>query len=292
AGEDPARPMAEDGDRPSFEAAILDAGRRAGVLDAGLDRAAAHLEESGRTRDRLLAMAVYPMVVGVVAILVAILLLGYLLPTFSRIWTQSGVELPALTRGMLAAGRSLRWAIPLLIGLGLLVARGLRRGNSGIRFRRALDRRLFRFPLIGRARSAWVSMRVARTLHLLLESGVQLIEALELAGRASGSRWIEECMAEEIESIRHGGRLSASFRRIPPLAAHLPGWVEAGEAGGELAEMLDAAATRAAETWERLLSRAMSFVEPLLFVLLGAFVFLVALSVMLPILSLNRNLGL
>jgi len=291
-GADPVRALAEAGGLSLFESSFLDAGRRVGALDVGLDRAAAHLEEGCRIRDRLLATAVYPVVVGVLAMVVAVVLLGILLPAFARIWQESGVSLPLITRMMLAVGRAMRWGVPLgCFALGfvwLLV----RRRTVSAEFRMTVDRRLFRFPWIGRARSALVSMRFARTVSLLLNSGVQLLEAMDLAGRASGSPWVEARVGEEIETIRHGGRLSDALRRIPPLSVHLPGWAEAGETGGDLPAMLNAAANRSSEVWERLLSRGLSLLEPVLFILLGGFVFLIALAVMLPILSLNRGLGL
>lgn len=291
-GTDPVQALTEAGRLSVFEAAFLDAGRRSGALDAGLDRAAAHLEEGIRIRDRLLSAAIYPAVVGILALVVAVVLLGVLLPSFAGIWKEAGVELPWITRGLLAIGRGMRWGLPLgLLALGALGFQ-LRRRPLSPQVRLTLDRRIFRLPWVGRARAALVSMRFARTVSLLLNSGVQLLEALDLAGRAAGSRWVETRMAEELEAVRHGGRLSDSLRRIPPLAVHLPGWVEAGEAGGDLATLLQSAANRASEVWDRLLTRGLSLLEPVLFILLGGFVFLIALAVWLPILSLSRGMGL
>jgi general secretion pathway protein F len=291
-GTDPVRALTEAGGLSPFETAVLDAGRRAGALDAGFDRAAAHLEEAGRIRDRLLSAALYPAVVGILAFGVAGLLLGGLLPSFAKVWTEAGVQLPWITRFFLAAGRGLRWGAPVLVLLcGALWIR-LRRRPLSPGTRLALDRRSYRLPGIGRARCALTSMRFARTVHLLLESGVQLLEALDLAGRASGSPWVESLVAGELDAIRHGGRVSDSLRRIPPLAAHLPGWVEAGEVGGDLSGLLQSAATRASEVWDRLLARGLSLIEPALFVLLGGFVFLIALAVWLPLLALSRGIGL
>lgn len=291
-GMDPVRALAEAGGLSPFETAVLDAGRRAGALDAGFDRAAEHLEESCRIRDRLLSAALYPAVVGLLAFAVAGVLLGVLLPSFARVWTEAGVELPWITRAFLAAGRALRWALPVLVLLGAAWAFRLRRRPLSPGTRLALDRRGYRLPGVGRARCALASMRFARTVHLLLDSGVQLLEALELAGRASGSPWVESLVAGELDAIRHGGRVSDSLRRIPPLAAHLPGWVEAGEVGGDLSGLLQSAATRCSEVWDRLLTRGLSLLEPALFVLLGGFVFLVALAVWLPILAMSRGIGL
>lgn len=290
-GADPVRALTEAGGLSPFETAVLDAGRRAGALESGFDRAAAHLEESGRIRDRLLSAALYPAVVGVLAFVVAAVLLGGLLPSFAKVWTEAGVPLPWITRVFLAAGRVLRWALPILVLLGVAWGIRLRRRPLSAAARLALDRRSFRLPGIGRARCALASARFARTVHLLLESGVQLIEALDLAGRASGSPWVESLVTGELDAIRHGGRVSDSLRRIPPLAVHLPGWVEAGEVGGDLSALLQSAATRASEVWDRLLARGLSLIEPALFVLLGAFVFLVALAVWLPILAMSRGIG-
>ena len=93
------------------------------------------------------------------------------------------------------------------------------------------------------------------------------------------------------DKVEHGTSLSESVQAIPPLSGTLPGWIRVGEASGELERMLDSAARRFEEAWDRFLRRWLVIVEPLLIVLIGGFVLLVTLSVLLPILNLSQALG-
>ena len=291
-GSSPAAALAATGRLSPFETAALEAGQRAGALDDSLLRLAEFMEEQERVRDRLRSALVYPALVAGLALIAAIAMLGFLLPGFARIWTDANIDLPPLTRGVLAGGR-------LLLGVGLpslavCAAAGWflrRRCRLGAVRRGRIERFVHRLPVVGPAWAAVVAMRFARTLALLLGGGAPLIEALPLAARATGSAWTESEMERETDTVRHGGALADALRRVPPLAGALPAWVEAGEAGGDLNRMLMAAAGRSQEVWEKRLTRAAALVEPALIVVLGAFVLLIALAILLPILALNRSLG-
>jgi general secretion pathway protein F len=133
-----------------------------------------------------------------------------------------------------------------------------------------------------------VNLRFAQTMSLLLRGGVQLVDGLELAGESTGSLWLGRLLREEAEQVRHGRSLSAALKNVPYLNASLPGWISAGEAGGSLEAMLDQAARRFQQRWAQYVRRNLSLLEPLLVLAVGVFVFLVALAVLLPILSLNQ----
>ena len=150
-----------------------------------------------------------------------------------------------------------------------------------------LDQGLFKVPLVGRGYVIVVNIRCVRTLCLLLQGGVGLVEAMALSGRSSGSSWVASLMEVEAESVRHGSTLADAIRRIPPLAGSLPSWIQAGEASGALERLLDTAGTAYQHQWNRYISRTLSWLEPALILCIGLFVLLVTLSVLLPIMSLN-----
>ena len=125
----------------------------------------------------------------------------------------------------------------------------------------------------------------------MLRGGVPLTDALELSGRATGSALVAAATAEQAEAVRHGRSLADAVRRVPGLAGMLSAWVEAGEVSGDLAGMLEVAAERARRVWERRLTRSVALVEPVLLVLLGLLVLVIALAVLLPVLALNRGIG-
>jgi general secretion pathway protein F len=200
--------------------------------------------------------------------------------------------LPGVTRFALGLARgSVRWGLPLaLIPLGWGVVH-VRRTRRDAEYRERWDRWRFRWPLWGPGYTLLVNLRFARTLSLLLRSGLSLIEGARLAGRATGSPWVCRLAGEAAESVRHGAALSETVRGIPPLAETLPGWLQVGEATGDMANLLDGAAARLEDRWERYTTRALAFLEPVLILAIGGFVLLIALSVLLPVINLTQGLA-
>lgn len=286
-----AEALAEAGLAP-HEKALIAAGERAAVLDQVLERLAAFMEEQLRLREKILTALIYPAILLLVALGIGVGLLGFAVPRFGQLlMDQTRVPIPLLTRAMMQAGRLVvLWGLPVLALLGLLLAISWQRMRRDAARLREINRRLFSLPIFGRGYLLLISLRFARTLALLLRGGVSLIDGLLLAGEATGSSWVSALVAREADAVRHGAGLAEALRRIPPFAATLAGWVQVGESGGSLDRMLENAGTRLQQQWERYLTRRMALLEPILILLIGGFVLLVVLSILLPIVALNKSL--
>lgn len=278
----------------SYEQAILEVGEKSGNLEAMLERLALFLEEQEHLREKIVSALIYPAIILGFAVLVAVVLLGFVVPAAASVIGEQSdkMTLPLLTRIMMLLGRVLLLGIPVLLLIGLFGRSHLKqrmRADPALRFR--LDQWLFQLPLLGRGYTIVVNLRCARTLSILLQGGVGLVDALALAGRSTGSVWVAHLMAAESRSVRHGSSLADAMRRIPPLARSLPAWIQAGEASGALERLLETAGNAYQHQWNRYVSRTLSWLEPILILAIGIFVLLVTLSVLLPIISLNQMLG-
>lgn len=274
----------------AFEVAVMEVGERAGGMNEALARLAVFLEEQEKLREKLVTALIYPALVVALAVIIGGLVLVFLLPMAQRVFVEARMELPMLTRVILTGGRI--FGVLLLLGaVATAVAWGelRRRIRTKASWRIRLDRRLFRLPLIGGGWQNLVSLRFVRVLGLLLERGVGLMESVPLAGRASGSAWLEDCARRETAALGEGKPLVAVIRGIQPLHPSLAAWVQAGEAGGNLPELLDHAAQRYQQSWDRLATRGMMFLEVGLTMVVGLFVALIALAVLLPILQMNKG---
>ncbi len=109
-----------------------------------------------------------------------------------------------------------------------------------------------------------------------------------MAARATGSAWVSRHAGSAGESVRHGGSLADAVRSIPPLSVSLPGWVHAGEASGSLESLLVTAGDQYQRQWTRYVARALGVLEPVMILVLGGFVLLVALAILLPVMSANQ----
>ncbi len=274
-----------------FELAVIAVGERAGTLSDVLGGLATFLEEQQQVRERVRSALIYPMIVVGFALLVAVVMLGVVIPSMARLLEEAQVALPLITRVMMQAGRIVMWVVPTLaLAAGVAAALVGRRLRADPAAAARLDRRAFRLPVFGRGYTLLVNLRFARTLSILIRGGVSIVDGLALAGRATGSRWVEQRVEAEAETVRHGSSLADAIRRVGPLSASLPGWIHTGEASGTLDRMLDHAADRSQHQWNRFVARGLSVLEPALILFVGLLVLLVAISILLPVLSLNRTL--
>ena len=275
----------------SFETSIIEAAERSATVAEVLARLADFLDEQEELRQSVQSALVYPIIVILVGVCVAILMLGVLIPRTRDLLSSGQGELPLLTTIMMAVGQAvMHWGLPVLILIAIAVYIFRRRLKSNVAMQCRWDQRLFQLPVIGRGYKLLVNERFCRTMAILLDGGVSLIDSLVIAGRATGSVWVTKLAAEESEKIRHGDKLSSSLERIPPMADFLPGWVRVGEAGGGMARLLSSAAQRYGLQWRRFLKLHLSFLEPLIILLIGGFVLLITLAVLLPILNISKGM--
>jgi type II secretory pathway component PulF len=273
------------------EAAVVAAGERAGNLAKVVGELADYLDEEAQIREQLRTALVYPAVIAVLAVIVLGVLVGFLLPVYETLLEGLGQELPLLTTLILQVGKGLRHPIGLgvLLAVMVLVTAGIRklRRNPDAVFPESR----YRIPVLGATLAALARARFARPLALLMDGGVALPEAIRVAGRATGSRWLSECSNQASDQVTQGMRVTDAVMRLPVLQVDLPGWIRAGEASGDLAGLLRHAALSHQRAWNRGLARSLSLVEPLLIISVGLFILLVALAILLPMLRVNQSLG-
>ena len=274
-----------------FEQAVMEVGERTGGMGEALDRLAAFLEEQEKLREKLITALLYPCVVVTLAVIIGGLVLVFMLPMVQRLFLETNLKLPLLTQVMLVGGRALG-AVLLLLAAGAVAGvawlRRRLRADEALRIR--VDRRVFAIPLIGGGWRDLTSLRFVRVLGLLLERGVGLIESVPMAGRASGSAWLADCARRETAAMGENKALVEVIRGIRPLHPSLAAWVQAGEAGGNLTGLLDNAAQRFQQSWDRLASRGMMLLEIGMTLVVGLFVTLIALAVLLPVLQMNKGI--
>jgi general secretion pathway protein F len=274
-----------------FEQATLDVAERAASLELMLEQLADFLDERAIMKDQIQQALIYPTLVLGLGICVAVVMLGVLVPRTQALMEGTGA-VPLLTRIMLVLGDGLwPWGLLVMAGAILSAIAWFRHVQSHIELRIRQDRFLFRVPILGRGYSLLAAIRFAKTLAILVRAGVSLVEGVSLAGRATGSAWLERLSDVESESLRHGGTLADTLRRIHPIGPFLSGWIEVGEASGSLAELLDRAADRCHAQWNRFLRRSLVLIEPALLLLVGGMVLLITLSVMLPMFSMTSAIA-
>ncbi|MEX0964065.1 MAG: type II secretion system inner membrane protein GspF [Pseudohongiellaceae bacterium] len=288
-GQSLAQALAQQGSAfDTMYCAMVRAGESSGYLGEVLERLAEHAESGQQLQQRLQMAMIYPLALLSVAVAVVSLLMVFVVPSLTRIFVNSGQELPALTQGLITLSQffSSIWALLGLAGLALLIII-IRQRLREITRRRRWHGLLLRLPLLGSILLQADSARFASTLSILTSSGVPLLDALRIASRVLKNLVIYKRSQEVAVALQQGSSLTRALRNadiFPPLLVSM---VASGEANGSLAEQLAYAAANQNRELEMKLTTTMALLEPLTILIMGGLVTLIMLAILLPIFSLN-----
>lgn len=262
---------------------MVEAGEAAGSLPRVLAGLADLYDRRSALASRLAAALVYPGIVMALSVGVVLFLLGYVLPRMEVLFDDPSA-LPIPTRIVLTVATVTRYGgVPAgaaaLLGL---VWHRRRRNDPGHRLR--LERLRARLPFLGRIETRAATARFLRTLGTLLGGGVGLVEALPVAGAASGSVRLARAAHGAGRRVAEGESLaramSAEAPFLPPVVVEA---ISLGEASGALPEVIGRLSDAWGEEVAREAETAANAVVPLLLVAIGAVVAVVALAVLLPV---------
>lgn len=262
-----------------------------GSMAAVLEQLCDMLERSQETASRVRSALVYPACVLAVLALGVAFLITFVIPTFSRMFKGRGIELPTLTRALVAVGDSVQtcwWAYLAAAVAAALAARWAWRDPSA---RLALDAAFHRVPLLRAILRALAIARFARVLGVSLASGLGLIDSLTLAGDASGRPSLARDARLMVEQVRSGGRLCdvlISCRYMTPFARRM---LTAGEDAGQLPRMCSAVARHYDRESAYLTKNIVTVIEPVMVVAVAAIVLVVALAIFLPMWDMVKLVG-
>jgi type IV pilus assembly protein PilC len=272
---------------PVYTASLM-AGEKGGNLAGSIGRYIQYIKVIDQTRSRIKSAMTYPTVLIVFSFVLMGILINFVLPKFAEFYKSFEAELPRITKIVmgLALALSRFWYIPLALiaGLAVLAVRLRRRPDFGYR----VDRAKLRLP-IGRA--IWLESGVSlfsRTLGLLLEAGISLLGAIDIAIQAVPNVWIVRHMKEVPDHIKNGESLSDSMAQagtFPPLALDM---IRIGENSANLQGMLADMADFYDERVRGRIETLVTLVEPVVIIFMGLVVAAMLLSVYIPIFNIIR----
>lgn len=267
------------------------ASERTGTLATILDHLADMLERSQEATRQVRGALLYPASVFVVLALASVFLVGVIVPKFGEMFAKRGASLPRLTRVLMEFGLSVRgyWWAYLLGALALgIAAHAFWRSASG---QRSLDVLAHRIPFIERILRGLGVARFARVLGISLSSGLGLVEALQLAGKASGRLVLMGEIEGMATRLRTGARLSECLRQSQYFPVFAKRMLAAGDQSGEIPRMCEIVSRHYERECQHLTKDLSGVLEPVLIVAIAGVVLVIALSVFLPMWDMARVVG-
>jgi len=273
---------------PDLYRATVAAGEKSGHLDAVLDRLADYAESRQEMQQRISMALFYPIILTVIAFLVAAGLLTYVVPQVVQVFEHMGQQLPWLTRALIAVSDTLKSygliAMIAMVAGVFLFTRAMR--NVG--FRASVHLQMLRIPLLSKLIRGLNTARFARTLSILSASGVPVLDSLKIAAEVIPSIPMRQAVLDAAANVREGASIQSALKQsglFPPMTLHL---IASGESSGNLEDMLDRAASHQERELQTLLGALMTLFEPVLILVMGALVLIIVLAILLPIFELNQ----
>ena len=276
---------------PPLYVNMVQVGENTGTLDKVLERLADFLEEQARMKSRINSAMAYPILMAFVGTGVLGFLLAFVVPKVTKMIQDLGQSLPLPTLLLIRTSHfmsSYWWLIALVLGGTAVALVRYVRTEGG---RLTLDRLALKVPLFGRLNLLIATSRFSRTLGTLLQSGVPLLNALDISQNLMQNRILRQALEDTAVAVREGESLAEPLRRsgvFPPMLAQMSA---IGERSGELEKMLFRVAEAYEHQVEMSLSGMLSLLEPLMILVMGTVVGFIVMAILLPIFQASSGMG-
>lgn len=272
---------------------LTHAGEVGGILDSILNRLSIYLEKRQKLVRQVRGALVYPSIVVVIAGGVMTVLLTFVIPAFEGMFKEFGGgkdAMPKLTQLVMDFSHLFVSALPLLIVFGILASVGFTYFYRTPRGKRLVHQAMLKLPVMGPVLRKIAVARFTRTLGTLLQSGVPILDALEICAKTSGNVVIESGIMSVRQAISEGRNMAEPLTQTQIFPDMVVQMIAVGEQTGALDQMLNKIADFYEEETDVAVAAMTSALEPIMMVGVGGMVGIVLISMYLPIFSLAGNI--
>jgi len=273
---------------------MVRAGEAGGILDEILKRLASQVEKDSTIRKKIKSAMAYPVAILSITVVAFFGIMIFVIPKIGKIMkdlSDGKCSLPIYTQAMLSISAFMQHnALPIIIAVAItiyLTRRYIRTPKGKYKFHTVL----LRIPVVKTVITKIAVARFSRTFASLMSAGVGVLEALEVTGGAIGNKVLEAELKEAAKEVKNGKQLSeplSKSKHFPPIVGQM---LSVGEETGQIDTILLKVADFYEEEVDALIDGLSSLIEPLMIIVLGAVVGLIAASVMGPIANLSKNIG-
>lgn len=268
---------------PNFLTTVVTAGEASGNLETIMLRLSDNYEKENKVNNKVRNAMIYPTFLSLVAVTSVMFILVYVMPTVMQIFSESGTQLPWMTKLLIRVSSGIQNNWILLIFLLILIILGISifsKTDHGILFFSELK---LKFPLVKKVTQMLIVSRFTRTLSILLGSGLPLVDSLEIIARISGNKIVEDAMINIKNDVMRGESLYSSMKQSKVFPPMLYSMIKIGEETGALEGVLNKTADFYDEELDSTIQNAVSLLEPILIIIMGLVIGFLVMSIMVPL---------
>lgn len=275
----------------SLYVAMTRAGEASGRLDIILRQLVKYIEKSAKLKRQVKSAMAYPSIIVIVSIAVISVLLIFVVPSFAQQFSDSGNELPGITQSVIDASNALvnNWdkILIALIASGI----GLKYWYNTDNGRKQFDDYILRAPVLGDVISKIAIGRFCSTMSTMLNSGVSILEALDICAASSGNAKIESFVLHVRDEISQGQNFATPLQESTLFPTMVSSMVAVGESTGTLDDTLGKVAEIYEDEVDNAIAAMMSLIEPAMIVIIGGIVGFILIAMYLPIFDMANNVN-
>lgn len=275
---------------PAILINMIAAGEESGKLDDVMVRLSTHFEKESKLKNKVGAAMVYPVILGIVTLCITLGLMIFIVPQFAKALSEMGAELPGITLFVMGISDSLvsYWYLYVIVIFVIVILwRAYRRSDKG---GMAWDRFKLKVPIVGKSIKMTASARFTRTMSTLLQSGINVLQALEITSHTLGNHYLESKLYESRNEIRKGVSLSKSIRSITELPPMIYSMMAIGEESGTLDAILDRSADFFEDEADAATAKMTAAMEPVMIVIMALVVGFIIAACGAPILTMTSSI--
>ncbi len=268
---------------------LVKSGETAGKLDQILAQLADNLEKQQAFKRKVQSALLYPSLIIGAMVAVAFIMMVYVVPKLTQMYQEMEAQLPLPTQILINISKFMAafwYLIILMVLAAFFLFRKWRKTKHG---REVSDRFFLHLPLIGKLIGKVVLTQISRTLSMLINAGVPIIESLNIVAEAASNVIFEDSIRLAAKAVEKGLPLTSAlekFEEYPPIVIQM---VSVGEQTGKVGEVLGKIATYFEQETEMAIKGLTTAIEPLMMIILGIGVGFIVLSVITPIYNLTSQ---
>ncbi len=270
---------------------MIAAGETGGILDTILQRLAQFIEKIVKLKRALRSALVYPAVILSIAVIVVGIILWKVVPVFRTLFEGFNIELPLLTRIVIAASNFIQSYVVFIMAFLFVASLGLRSYYGTDKGRHLIDALLLKIPVIGEVIRKIAVARFTRTLATLLASGVPILECMDITARTAGNALLEDAVKQIRKSIEEGKTMAEPMKASGFFPTMVIQMVSVGESTGEMDTMLIKVADYYEDEVDVVVASLLTILEPIMLVILGSLVGGIVVAMYMPLFKLIQVLS-
>ncbi|MFN0010575.1 MAG: type II secretion system F family protein [Phycisphaerales bacterium] len=267
---------------------MVRASEMSGAFAQMLDRIAGYIGQEIETRKMVIGAAIYPGVIGTMAVGVTVFLLTFVLPKFKAVFAGKEDVLPGPTKFLLGLSELMVAQWPLILGAVMLAIGGLYAFSRTAVGSFWIDKMKLTIPILRTMfRSLYIS-RSLQTMGQLVNAGVPMLDTLAITGDISGNTFYRNLWKSVYTNVKQGKKIAQPLQKSPLLPQSVVQMISAGEESGKLGEVLDEISVYYAKQLKDHIKTVTSMIEPIMIVMMGSVVGFIAMAIILPIFKMSQ----